>query len=264
MEAIVKGEFLFLGTGGSAGIPVIGCSCAVCTSLSPYNQRWRSSGLILAGGKAILIDVGPEFRLQALKYQINHLDAVLLTHAHADHIAGIDDLRSYFFLTGEKMPCVLSQATFDEVSLRYHYLLKPLHEGKNIAAQIDFSILEKEFGKIEVAGIPIQYFTYYQLGTQVTGFRVGNFAYVSDIREYSEALIEALEGVEILVLSALRQTPTRMHFSVEEAVAFAKRINAKKTYLTHIAHELDHEATNALLPEEVQMSYDGLKISFEW
>ncbi len=259
----MKGRFLFLGTGGSAGVPMIGCQCEVCRSPSPYNKRLRSSGLIQVQDKNFLIDVGPDFRTQALKFNISHLTGVLLTHAHADHIAGIDDLRAFFFLQRMKLPCVLSKETYDEVKLRYHYMLKPLMSEKSISAQIDFQVLPEDFGEFELAGVPFTYFSYFQVDMKVTGFRVGNFAYVSDIRKYSEKMVGMIRGVDILVLSALRHHASVMHFTVDEAVAFAKMVGAKKTYLTHLAHELEYEATNALLPSNVRMGYDGLEIPIE-
>lgn len=259
----MQGKFLFLGTGGSAGVPMIGCPCDVCRSSSKFNKRLRSAGLVSAGGKNILIDIGPDFRMQALNYQIKTLDAVLLTHAHADHIAGIDDLRAYYFLEKKKIPCFLSQDTFDEVKVRFHYLLTPMASGKSISAQIDFQVLRNDFGKFDCQGVPVQYFSYFQQNMKVTGFRFGNFAYVSDIREYTEQIFESLKGIDILVLSALRNSPTAMHFSIEEAIAFARRTSAKMTYLTHIAHELEHETGNALLPSDVRMSYDGLELIIE-
>ncbi len=255
-----QGSFLFLGTGGSAGVPMIGCGCEVCSSTSPYNQRLRSAGLIQIQGKNFLIDVGPDFRTQALKYKIRHLTGVLLTHAHADHIGGIDDLRPYYFVEKKKLPCVLSQETFDEVKLRFHYLLQPPVAGKSFSAQIDFQILPDDFGAFALEGVQFHYFSYFQQNMKVTGFRIGNFAYVSDIREYTDQIFQSLKGIDILVLSALRQSPSQMHFTIEEAIAFSRRTSAKMTYLTHISHDLEYETTNALLPPDVRMSYDGLEI----
>ncbi|MBI2810223.1 MAG: MBL fold metallo-hydrolase [Candidatus Melainabacteria bacterium] len=256
----MQGRFLFLGTGGSTGVPMIGCGCEVCHSTSTFDKRLRSSGLIKIQDKNFLIDVGPDFRIQALHHKIQHLTGVLLTHAHADHIAGMDDLRAYYFKDKKKVPCVLSNETFEEVKVRYHYMLQPAVKGKSLAAQLDFSLLPDDFGVLEFEGVRIHYMTYYQQQMKVTGFRIGNFAYISDIREYSDRVIEMLDGVETLVLSALRHTPNAMHFSVEEAVAFSRRVGATTTYLTHIAHDLGHEATNAMLPSDVRMSYDGLEI----
>jgi phosphoribosyl 1,2-cyclic phosphate phosphodiesterase len=242
---------------------MIGCKCDVCTSTSHYNKRLRSSGLIKVKDKSFVIDVGPDFRTQALNYGVNHLTGVLLTHAHADHIAGIDDLRSYYFMEKKKLPCILSKETFDEVKMRYHYMFAPIESGKSLSAQVDFQILKEDFGTFELGGAQFQYFSYYQTGMKVTGFRIGNIAYVSDIREFTDQVVDSIQGVDILILSALRHTPTKMHFSIEEAIAFSRRTFAKKTYLTHIAHDLEYAATNALLPPDVRMSYDGLEIAIE-
>jgi phosphoribosyl 1,2-cyclic phosphate phosphodiesterase len=242
---------------------MIGCECEVCRSTSSFNKRLRSSGLMTIADKNFLIDVGPDFRTQALKCNIKHLTAVLLTHAHADHIAGIDDLRAFYFLEKKKVPCILSQETFDEVELRYHYMLLPSVSGKSLSAQIDFQILPNDFGNLELEGIRFDYFSYFQSNIKVTGFRIGNFAYVSDIRQYTDQIFPSLKGIDILVLSALRYTPSPMHFSIEEAIAFSRRTSAKMTYLTHIAHDLEHEATNALLPSDVRMSYDGFGFPIE-
>jgi len=259
----MQGTFLFLGTGGSAGVPLIGCQCEVCTSSSFYNKRTRSAGLIKVQDKQFLIDVGPDFRAQALRFDVKHLTGVLLTHAHADHIAGIDDLRAYYFLEKKKLPCILSQETFDEVKRRYHYMLTPMAADKSTSAQLDFQVLPHDFGTCQLGGVSFSYFTYHQLEMKVTGFRLGNIAYVSDIRTFTDKVVEALQGVDILILSALRHSPTKMHFSIDEAIAFSRRTLAKQTYLTHIAHDLEHASMNALLPPDVRLSYDGLQLEIE-
>jgi phosphoribosyl 1,2-cyclic phosphate phosphodiesterase len=133
-----QGRFLFLGTGGSAGVPMIGCSCEVCSSQDPKNKRMRSSGLISVDRLQILIDAGPELRLQALRANISHLNAVLLTHAHADHIAGLDDLRAFYFLNKQRLPCFLSEETLAEIKGRYHYFFLPVTPEKSMPAQVDF------------------------------------------------------------------------------------------------------------------------------
>lgn len=259
-----KGQFLFLGTGGSAGVPMIGCACSVCSSGFPKNKRMRSSGLLKLGDKNVLIDAGPEFRLQLLREKITSLTAVLLSHAHADHIAGLDDLRAFYFLTKEKLPCFLSEETLTEVRLRYHYFFHPVAENRSVSAQVDFNVLPGEGGSFEIEEIPFVYFSYFQLEMKVTGFRIGKFAYVSDIRDYSQEVIEALKGVDVLVLSALRHTPSHMHFTVQEAIHFARLVGAKQTFLTHLSHEIDHETTNAFLPSDIQLGYDGLELTFEF
>ncbi len=244
------------------GVPMVGCKCDVCTSTSPYNQRLRSAGLIVVNERKFLIDAGPDFRTQALKHQIDDLAGVLLTHAHADHIGGVDDLRAYYFLTKKKMPCLLSQETLDELKVRFHYLFRPIKEGKSLTAQIEFQVLSSDFGQVDFEGLPVGYLSYDQGGMKVTGFRIGNFAYVSDIRDYTERVFEILDGVETLVISAHGKT-TPMHLSLEEAIAFAQRTRAKRTYFTHCSHALDYARTNALLPKDFALSYDGLELKIQ-
>lgn len=254
------GHFLFLGTGGSMGIPVIGCHCPVCRSESPCNQRLRPSGLLTIGNKKLLIDCGPDFRLQAIRHHIDALDGLILTHSHHDHIAGVDELRAYFIKNKGLLPCLLSQNTAADLKIRFPYIFHD--ENPKLILRFLLHILEQTEGETVFEGIKIRYITYEQTGMQVNGFRFGNFAYVSDIHHYPESIFLALEGVETLVISALRHTRSYAHFSIEEAIQFANRVGATCTWLTHISHDLDHEATNACLPHNVRMAYDGLELSF--
>lgn len=258
----MKGELLFLGTGGSAGVPLIGCHCKICLSSSPHNKRLRPSALVTVEGKNFLIDVGPDFRAQALTHKIERLEGLLITHTHFDHIGGIDDLRSFYFLQKGKLPCLLSEESFNDLKIRYYYLMRPLTEGHTISAQLDFTLLEKESGEVLFGGLEWKYVSYKQAQMSVTGYRLGNLSYISDIRIYDETLIHSLKGTEILILSALRETPTMMHFSVQEAIEFSKQVGAKETWLIHLSHDFDHEEMNQKLPRNVRLSYDGLKIPF--
>ncbi len=255
---MTKNSALFIGTGASLGVPVIGCECATCRSHDPKNKRLRSSLILNWEGKRFLIDAGPDFRQQALRYEINYLDGVLLTHAHEDHIAGIDDLRIYYFQNHTPLPCLASKETAKDLYERFHFIFKPRIEGKE---RIRLEVLPEDRGEALFEDIPIRYFTYEQMGTKVLGFRFGNFAYLTDIKTYSPAIFEELQGVEILVLSALRMTPSQMHFTVDEAVDFVKNVGSCQTYLTHLSHDLEHEKTNAYLPKHIQLAYDGLKIT---
>ncbi|MBS0621458.1 MAG: MBL fold metallo-hydrolase [Verrucomicrobia bacterium] len=259
----MQGELLFLGTGGSMGIPVIGCDCSVCLSKDKKNKRLRTSALLRVNGRQILIDAGPDLRQQALTNKIAHLDGLLLTHAHYDHIGGLDELRIYYFMDGLSVPCFLSRSTYKEVRSRHGHIFEEPDEEKNVTARLDFHILEEERGSFVCAEVPFSYFTYWQGPTAVTGYRMGSLAYVSDIRRYPESLFEGLWGVKILVLSALRPTPSHVHLSVEEAVTFAKRVGAEQTYFIHMAHELEHSATNEQLPAGIALAYDGLIVPFE-
>lgn len=256
----MSGLFVFLGTGASAGVPVIGCECDVCTSSSPYNRRLRPSGWIQVGGKSLLIDAGPDFRQQALTHGIKRIDGLLLTHTHFDHIAGIDDLRIYSSRQSGPIPCLLSQESFDEFQVRYHYLFK---KGRNTTVQFSYQIIDERPGLVSFEGIRVGCFDYVQGDMKVVGYRIGDFAYVTDIREYSDTVFASLKGVKHLVLSALREEPSHLHLSLEEAVAFARRVGAESTRLTHLSHFLDHEEIKRKLPPDVQPGYDGLTIEFE-
>ena len=257
----MKGSFLFLGTSASAGVPVIGCSCNVCAS--PKNRRRRPAGLLKIHGKQILIDVGPDFREQALQFKINSLDGLLLTHTHYDHIAGVDELRIFYLQTLKKIRCLLSKESLQDLKKRYDYLFRPLGQGLTLSAQLEMQVLEKEQGCVEFLGIPFHYVSYFQGGTKVNGFRVGDFAYISDIREYDDSIFLPLEGVKNLVISALREEPSPLHFSLDEAIAFSKKVGAKKTRITHISHGMDHEKINQKLPSAIQLGYDGEEMEFE-
>ncbi|MCC5832150.1 MAG: MBL fold metallo-hydrolase [Chlamydiales bacterium] len=257
-------EFIFLGTGGSAGVPMIGCECPVCRSEDPLNKRLRPSGLLRAGDKILLIDSGPDFREQALKFDINRLDGVLLTHSHFDHVAGLDELRAYYLMSREPLSVLASESTLQDLKRRYDYLFREKSWGMSLAAQLDFHVLDNERGEALFCGIPLRYMTYEQGGMQVNGYRFGSFAYVSDIRNYPETLFEELTGVEILVLSALRHEPSLMHFNIEEAVAFSRKVGAKQTYFTHIGHELEHLKTNEQLPSGCALAHDGLRLAFNY
>jgi len=260
IPSLIHGQFLFLGTGGSTGIPVIGCSCAVCSSPVQKNRRLRPSGVIKIAGKTLLVDVSPDFREQALTHQLLHLDGILITHAHFDHIGGLEDLRPYFFKGREPLPCLLSQDTYKQLAQRCPYIV--LAEKESRGVKFAFQIFEKDFGPIEFLNFPFIVVSYFQSQMKVTGYRLGPFAYICDIRDFEERVMETLEGVETLVLDTLAEHPTRAHLGVEEAVAFAKRVGAKKTYLTHLAHAIEHEEMTKRLPPDIYLSYDGLTIHF--
>lgn len=251
---------LFIGTGSSLGVPVIGCPCPQCQSTDPKNKRFRSSLLLNLGGKTVLIDAGPDFKAQALKYSINHLDGVIFTHAHQDHTGGADDLRIYHYRNKGPLPCLVSRPTAEDLKLRFYFMFKEQPFEPVKSSRLEMEILEDREGNVEFLGIPIRYFSYEQVGMQVMGIRIGSFAYVTDIREYKPEIFEELKGVKTLVLSALKFTPSHMHFSVDEAIEFIEKIKPERAYLTHIAHELDHEKTNAYLPSGIELACDGLKI----
>ncbi len=254
----MKGTFLFLGTGASAGVPLIGCQCAVCTSPLPKNKRLRPSGVLQVGGKVLLIDIGPDFRTQALQYRVNHIDGLLLTHTHYDHIAGVDELRLFNVRQKQPMPCLLSQESLEELQKRYYYFFKK--EEKS--TKLDFVLLSEDTGEMEFLGIKIGYCSFSQGPMKVNGFRIGDFAYITDIQKYDDSIFGFLEGVDQLVLSALKPETSPFHLSFPEAAAFAKRAGARQTWITHVGHFADHDALESLLPSGMNMAYDGLKLEF--
>lgn len=259
----MKGKFLFLGSGGSLGIPVIGCSCEVCRSESDFNKRLRPCALVKINSKTFVIDPGPDYRQQALKHKINHIDGVLVTHAHHDHTAGLDDLRVYNSGHKKAIPLMLSEETYADLKLRYAYIFDFKEEPKSLISKFDVRLLKNFQGNVSFEGINMGYTSFHQTGMKVTGFRMGDLAYFSDIKDYSDQVFDQLKGVNTLIVSALRFTKSAMHFTVDEAIDFVNKAGIKKAWLTHIAHELEHEQGNSYLPEHIRMAYDGLEINFE-
>lgn len=257
------GRFTFLGTGASSGVPVVGCDCSVCRSSSLHNQRLRPSGLISVLGKQLLIDAGPDFRYQALRAGIQHIDGVLFTHTHYDHTGGLDELRIFYFRQKKPLPCLLSQESYKDITIRFYYMFREHMHGSNFTARLDWNVLERDRGTVLFQDVPIRYVSYSQGGMGVNGFRFGDFAYISDIYEYPESIFEDLEGIKTLVVGALRHSESFVHFTVEQAVNFSNRVGAEKVWLTHISHDLDHDETNRQLPRHIRMGYDGLEIAFK-
>ena len=255
--------FTFLGSGGSMGVPVIGCECSVCTSMNPKNKRMRPSGLLSIGEKRFLLDCGPDFHQQALQFKIHALDGIIFTHSHNDHTIGIDELRIYQIRSRKPLPCLLSVETARDLSVRFDYMFNKNPSPHKLVSRFDIQCLESDRGWVDFQGLRIKYCSFLQSGMIVNGYRFGNFAYISDIREYSETIFEDLQDVEILVLSALRYAPSPLHLSIDEAVEFAQRTGSKQTYLTHLAHELEYEQVNSYLPENIRLAYDGLEFSFK-
>jgi phosphoribosyl 1,2-cyclic phosphate phosphodiesterase len=253
-------QLTFLGTGTSMGVPVIACRCAVCRSTDPRNRRLRTSALLEAGGRAILIDAGPDLRQQALTVGLTRLDAVLLTHAHADHIAGIDDLRPLNFAQRSAIPVYGSESTLGAVRERFAYAFaepdgstRPALELIAIASGVPFQI-----GPVHVLPFDVQHGSW-----TITGFRIGNLGYVTDASGLPAASRSQLGQLDLLVLNALRHTPHPTHLSLAEALALVEQLHPRRALLVHMCHELDHQAGNALLPEHVRLAYDGQVVEID-
>jgi len=246
----------FLGTGTSHGVPMIGCRCAVCTSADPRDQRWRPSIAIEADtGASLLVDTGPDLRSQALRFGLTRVDAILYTHGHADHVVGLDEVRRFNALRPGSIPCFADALTIDEIRRMFGYVFDPATPKGGGIPDITLTEVQGPFlaAGVEVAPVPI-----FHGDRPVLGFRVGRFAYLTDCSRIPETSWPLLEGLDVVVLDALRERPHPTHFSVAEAVAAARRIAAGRTFFTHICHDLPHEATCARLPASMQLAYDGL------
>jgi phosphoribosyl 1,2-cyclic phosphate phosphodiesterase len=248
----------FLGTGTSQGVPVIACHCAVCTSKDPKDKRLRSSVFIEKEGKQFVIDTGPDFRQQMLREKVQHLNAVLFTHEHKDHVAGLDDVRAFNFKQKKKMDVFATERVQGALKKEFAYVF----EEKKYPGipQLALHTIDKTAFMVEgISILPIEVM-HYQL--PVLGFRIDNFTYITDAKEIVEEEFEKLKGTEVLVLNALRKTEHISHFNLREAIAVAERVQPKALYLTHISHLMGtHKETQRALPESVYLSYDGLNLS---
>lgn len=249
----------FLGTGTSHGVPMIGCDCAVCRSDDPRDKRLRPSICLETDDEArVLIDTTPDLRQQCLRDGIRRVDAVVYTHAHADHILGFDELRRFNHLTRQPVPVYGEAETLAALRRTFSYAFDPGAPRGGGVPDVD---LRPITGPFEVAGLRLQPLTVMHGRTPVLGFRVGGFAYLTDCNAIPEPTLAALGGLEVLVLDALRHKTHPTHFTVAEAVAAAARIGARQTYLTHMCHDLGHAATCAALPAGVTLAYDGLRLA---
>ncbi|MCL6613991.1 MAG: MBL fold metallo-hydrolase [Firmicutes bacterium] len=236
---------------------MIACDCPVCCSPNPRNRRHRTSAYLELPGGAVLIDTPPELRLQALAFDIRRVDAVLITHAHADHIAGFDDLRRFNELVGRSIPVYGLDETMAEIRLRWGYIFDPntqLGGGKPEVTLVPVR------GPFELLGETIVPVPARHGRLPVLGYRVGGFAYLTDCSDLPPESRELLRGLEVLVLGAIRRRPHETHFNLEQALAVVAELRPDQTYFTHLTHELEYEATNRELPPSVALAYDGLVI----
>ncbi|MEW5984207.1 MAG: MBL fold metallo-hydrolase [Acidobacteriota bacterium] len=250
------GRLTFLGTGTSHGVPMIGCPCDVCRSSDPRDRRWRPSiYLELHDGTRVLVDTTPDLRMQALTFGVLRVDAILFTHGHADHIMGLDDVRRFNLLQGAPIPCYGQARTVEEVRRTFRYVFDSKEEGGGIPRIHLYPVAGLfSLGRQEVVPVPLLH------GRRtILGFRLGSFAYLTDCNGIPEDSWPLLGHLDILVLDALRHRPHPTHFTVAEALAVVERLRPGRTLLTHICHDLPHEATNAKLPAGVELAYDGLR-----
>lgn len=247
----------FLGTGTSSGIPVIGCTCAVCQSADPRDKRGRTSAVIRTQGQVFLIDAATELRLQALATGLDYIDAVLFTHAHADHTGGFDDLRRFNEMQKRHLPVYSSEETAVILRDRFAYAFEdvfPFYGGKPDL------LLNLVDGPFEINGVEITPLPVLHGRTRVTGYRFGDLAYITDAKEVPAETRSRLHGLDVLVLNALRDRPHPTHLSVSEAVEIVCEVKPRRALLVHLSHELSHEEATALLPPGIEIAYDGLTV----
>lgn len=249
-----------LGSGTSAGVPVLACDCHVCTSGDPRNNRLRSSIVLRNEDTSILVDCGADFRQQALLHRITRLDAVLLTHAHSDHVNGMDEIRQYNWRQRQPMPIYASPITMGDLRRRFDYFFNPTQVGGGVP---DLRLISVEQESFDVAGLAVLPLPVRHGILPILGFRFGDFAYITDASEVPEDTIARLEGVRWMILNALRHRPHPTHLNVEQAVAIAQRVGAERTWFTHITHDLDHATTNSELPPNIQLAHDGLQFPID-
>ena len=241
------------------GVPTIGCDCAVCTSSNPKDQRTRPSILISYAQRNVVIDTTPDFRQQAIREKINHLDAVLYTHAHADHILGLDDLRPVSFRHESKLPLYAGETTGKMLMSVFQYIFDAKYKYGGLA-RVELRPLNSG---VELFGARFQAVKVIHGDAEIDGFRFGSAAYLTDFSEIPSTSLEQLHGLDILFLDALRHKPHPTHSSVEQSLKIVDELKPKLAFFTHISHDLPHDATNASLPANVRLAYDGLKLDFD-
>ena len=256
----IAGEAVFLGTGTSVGVPAIGCGCPTCQSPDPRNQRTRC-GLVLGLPEGnLLIPPPPDLRTQLLREKIGIIHAVIFTHEHADHIFGLDDLRLFPFYLGHPVPIYCSRPVEERILKSFDYAFQDpteLHPGA--VPQLDLRPMspDEALGVLGSRVQPIRLL--HGPNFEVLGFRIGNVAYCTDTNGIPARSMELLQGLDVLILDALRHKPHTTHFSLGEAIEVAQSLRPRRTLFTHISHELEHEATNAALPPGMELAYDGLR-----
>jgi phosphoribosyl 1,2-cyclic phosphate phosphodiesterase len=259
-----------LGSGTSHGVPAIGCDCAVCRSTDPRDARTRPSILIeIVPGpdapaapiatrvRSILVDTSTDLRTQALVNNVRRVDAILFTHAHADHVFGIDDVRRFNQMQKSAIPCFADSLTLTSLKRMFSYIFEPPKQVGGGLPQLSIFRLAGPFtlGGVEIVPIPLFHGT-----LPILGFRIGSFAYLTDCNRIPDDSLALLAGVKTLIIDALRQRPHSTHFSVSEATAVAAQLGVERAWFTHISHDLGHAETSATLPASVQLAYDGLVI----
>ncbi|MCK5742655.1 MAG: MBL fold metallo-hydrolase [Chlorobi bacterium] len=253
-----KIKITVLGSGTSSGVPTIGCDCPVCTSDDEHDKRLRSSILVESATTRVLIDTSPDFRQQMLKYNIQNIDAVLFTHSHFDHIGGFDDIRAINYHTHRPLPIYLNETTLENLKRTFYYSFERPDQIGGGVPMVEVNLInDKPFRIGDIDFNPIKLL---HGKLDVLGYRINDFAYCIDTNNIPEESYAKLENLEVLIIDALRYTTHPTHFSVDEALFEIEKINPQQSYLTHIAHQIMHRDLDQKLPENINISYDGLQI----
>ena len=250
-------QITVLGSGTSTGVPAIGCHCDVCTSSDPRDKRLRPSILLTYGGHNVLIDTTPDFRTQALRTGMERLDAILITHEHADHIMGLDDVRPFSFHQKNRIPIYASEPTMAAIRRCFLYIFDGSEKASSVP-QLESCTFNG--GSFDLFGVEFTPIPLLHGKATVHGYRFGNAAYLTDHSEIPETSLAQLRGLDVLFLDALRYKPHPTHSTVERSIATAGRLAAKRVFFTHICHDLAHARTEEQLPPHIRLAYDGLQI----
>lgn len=251
-------EAIILGSGTSTGVPLLGIDYPPEFLENPKNHRTRTALLLRGPQGNILVDCGPDMRLQLLRENIKSIDAVLITHTHADHVMGLDDLRSFNLITKRPMPIYTSQEYQQDIKRIFGYAFRELRVVDTVVPRFELHDIKEE---LELSGLKIKTVWVMHGNMPVLGLRVNNFAYLTDVNHIPEEAWAKLQGLDTLVLDAVRYKPHTTHFHLEKAIEVSRQLGAKQTYFTHLADEYDHDKVNAQLPQGIALAYDGLRIS---
>jgi len=255
----MKATLTVLGSGTSMGVPTIGCSCAVCRSADPRDHRTRPSIMVEYAERCVLIDTTPDFRQQAIRENITRLDAILYTHAHADHILGLDDVRPLSFRSPEKIPLYAHEGTADALQNIFRYIFDANYKYGGIA-RVEMKRIN---GVLELFGANFEPVKVLHGDAEIHGFRFGSAAYLTDFSDIPLDSMRRLCGLDILFLDALRHRPHPTHSTVSNSLRLVEELKPQRAFFTHISHDLPHEETNKTFPDHVRLAHDGLKLEFE-
>ena len=255
----MKATLTVLGSGTSMGVPTLGCRCNVCNSSDPRDRRTRPSVMVEYEGRCVLIDTTPDFREQAIRERIRNLDAVIYTHAHADHILGLDDLRPLTFWREQNIPLYAQEASAQIIRRMFAYIFNGDYKYGGLA-KVELKTFS---GSLELFGATFKPVKVLHGDTEIHGYRFGSAAYLTDHSDVPEESVAELQGLDILFLDALRKRPHPTHSTLENSVRLVERIRPQRAFFTHISHDLGHEETNAALPPHIRLAHDGLKLEFE-